>query len=548
MRSDVNSLKRTAVTCEETSTSKRFCTRDDSGSDHESVGDFFTESGVTDGNDDDDDDEFCMVDFFEDASETGAAISYKLATLSNKALQVQPKEEKIKELLDTHKRPNNVEFLQVPLVNEQLWRQLPSRVKAQDFLLQRTQKIFSSALVPVLKTMDELKTDGRPKMKELIGDTFKLLNNAFVTTSQMRRDRIKKELLPLYRPICSANQSATHLFGDKVDEELKKLRDNKQQLTCTSRRFFFRETPGHGDPGTSAQTETCAQFTGQHEFQSTATTSKSQLQDKTAEKEYFPIKSTEKLISECNRQGPAKSRNRSNRTTVFSSTNMACTDMVADINTTYCCTMPSTSAPSGHPYVVPSTGKETPIKKDEASAFSLIRKALEDRGISNEAQQISLIRGGEQPGDNERLIINTPHLLKTSKPGRQQTPFLFDSFKSDKRLCIVSVISEYLQRTKDLRNTNKLLISTVKPHGAVSKQTICRWIKLIMHRAGVHKSFKPHSTRAAASSIAHMRGVPLQTIIESAGWSNAQTFAKYYDKPVSNTNGKSMQAIIDIAN
>lgn len=62
--------------------------------------------------------------------------------------------------------------------------------------------------------------------------------------------------------------------------------------------FFFRETPGHGDPGTSAQTETCTQFTGQHEFQSTATTSKSQLQNKTAEKEYFPIKSTEKLISE----------------------------------------------------------------------------------------------------------------------------------------------------------------------------------------------------------------------------------------------------------
>ncbi|XP_060571949.1 uncharacterized protein LOC132730111 [Ruditapes philippinarum] len=245
MRSDVNSLKRTAVTCEETSTSKRFCTRDDSGSDHESVGDFFTESGVTDGNDDDDDDdEFCMVDFFEDASETGAAISDKLATLSNKALQVQPKEEKIKELLDTHKRPNNVEFLQVPLVNEQLWRQLPSQVKAQDFLLQRTQKFFSSALVPVLKTMDELKTDGRPKMKELIGDTFKLLTNAFVTTSQMRRDRIKKELLPLYRPICSANQSATHLFGDKVDEELKKLRDNKQQLTCTSRRSFLGKRQG----------------------------------------------------------------------------------------------------------------------------------------------------------------------------------------------------------------------------------------------------------------------------------------------------------------
>jgi hypothetical protein len=95
MRSDVNSLRRPVVTSEETSTSKRFCTRDDSCSDDESVGDFFTKSGFTDGNDDDDD-------------------------------EVQPKEEKIKELLDTHKRPNNADFRQVPLVNEQLWRQLPS--------------------------------------------------------------------------------------------------------------------------------------------------------------------------------------------------------------------------------------------------------------------------------------------------------------------------------------------------------------------------------------------------------------------------------------
>ncbi|XP_060569480.1 cytochrome P450 4B1-like [Ruditapes philippinarum] len=157
--------------------------------------------------------------------------------------------------------------------------------------------------------------------------------------------------------------------------------------TLSNRKKKKKETPGYGDPGASAQTETCVQFTGQHEFQSTATASKSQLQNKTAEKEYCPIKSTEKVISECNWQGPAKSRNRSNRTFVFSSTNMACTDLVADINTTYCCTMPSTSTPSGHPYVVPSTGKETPIKKDEAGAFSHIRKALEDRGISNETLQ-----------------------------------------------------------------------------------------------------------------------------------------------------------------
>jgi hypothetical protein len=60
MRSEVNSLKISAVTLEETSSSKRSCASDDSCSDDKSVGNFFTDSGVTDGNDED---EFGMMDF-----------------------------------------------------------------------------------------------------------------------------------------------------------------------------------------------------------------------------------------------------------------------------------------------------------------------------------------------------------------------------------------------------------------------------------------------------------------------------------------------------
>ena len=161
-------------------------------------------------------------------------------------------------------------------------------------------------------------------------------------------------------------------------------------------------------------------------------------------------------------------------------------------------------------------------------------------------QTLHLINLEDIKVSDGKLIINTPHLLKTSKPGQHQTPFSFISYKPDKQLCIVRTISEYLQRTKGIRNTDKLLVSTIKPHGAASKQTICRWIKLIMHKAGVHQSFKPHSTRAAASSMAKMCGVPLQAIIKSAGWSNAKTFAKYYHKPLSNQEEKSMQDILKI--
>lgn len=154
---------------------------------------------------------------------------------------------------------------------------------------------------------------------------------------------------------------------------------------------------------------------------------------------------------------------------------------------------------------------------------------------SHRCQTLHLITLEDIAFSEGRLIIITPHLLKTSKPGQHQTHFSFDNYKPDKHLCIVSTVKEYLQRTKGLRNTNKLLISTIKPHGAASKQTICRWIKIIMHKAGVHQSFKPHSTRAAASLMAKMCGVPLQIIVKSAVWSNAKTFAYNYHKPLSNT-------------
>ena len=44
--------------------------------------------------------------------------------------------------------------------------------------------------------------------------------------------------------------------------------------------------------------------------------------------------------------------------------------------------------------------------------------------------------------------------------------------------------------------------------------------------------FKPHSTRSASTSKAVVKGVPLADIIKTAGWSNAETFSKYYNKTV----------------
>jgi hypothetical protein len=41
-----------------------------------------------------------------------------------------------------------------------------------------------------------------------------------------------------------------------------------------------------------------------------------------------------------------------------------------------------------------------------------------------------------------------------------------------------------------------------------------------------------YSVRAASTSRAKLKAVPVQEILEKAGWSNERTFSKFYDKNI----------------
>lgn len=111
--------------------------------------------------------------------------------------------------------------------------------------------------------------------------------------------------------------------------------------------------------------------------------------------------------------------------------------------------------------------------------------------------------------------------VRQSAPGRPQPVLMLTAFPANIKLCIVKTLMEYLKRTKDLRQPSKLFISYIAPFQAASRDTISRWIKVVMIRAGIDvEKFKPHSTRAASASAAHRAKIPLQTILKTAGWSN----------------------------
>ena len=107
-------------------------------------------------------------------------------------------------------------------------------------------------------------------------------------------------------------------------------------------------------------------------------------------------------------------------------------------------------------------------------------------------------------------------------------------FTLDKSLCVYRTFEEYVKKTSSLRGCEKrLFISFIKPHKPVASSALSRWIKTVLELSGIDiETFKSHSTRGASASKAKQSGVPLPEIMKTAGWSSAETFAEYYNRPV----------------
>ena len=150
------------------------------------------------------------------------------------------------------------------------------------------------------------------------------------------------------------------------------------------------------------------------------------------------------------------------------------------------------------------------------------------------AQSLHLLNLDNMRVKDSAITFTFSDHLKQNTPGRSPYTLRLPAYPPDRRLCIVTYLKQYIQRTSAVRGSERyLLISYRKPCGRVSSQTISRWIKTCMKEAGIDISvYKAHSTRAAATSAANKMDVPLPHIIAQAGWANEKTFRKFYRKPV----------------
>lgn len=126
------------------------------------------------------------------------------------------------------------------------------------------------------------------------------------------------------------------------------------------------------------------------------------------------------------------------------------------------------------------------------------------------------------------LITNE---IKTSGTNVTQPCLYIPYFKENPALCVASILKFYINKTAGFRKPDqkKLFLTSRSPYLTASKETIIRCVKQTMCNADIKTSiFKPHSTRHASTSKAFLSGVSLDTIRQTAGWSQSSNTLLYY--------------------
>ena len=132
------------------------------------------------------------------------------------------------------------------------------------------------------------------------------------------------------------------------------------------------------------------------------------------------------------------------------------------------------------------------------------------------------------------FIVELSGLQKHDRPGLHTNLVKIKAFPHDKALCPYLILEEYLARTKSIRGyQEQLLISYIKPHKQVSRDTIKRWLHTMMKCAGIDiEMYGPYSTRSASVSKAARINMPINQIMLTAGWTIESTFQKFYHKEI----------------
>ncbi len=120
-----------------------------------------------------------------------------------------------------------------------------------------------------------------------------------------------------------------------------------------------------------------------------------------------------------------------------------------------------------------------PVSTDTIARW--IKTVMSKAGINTEIYEISIYQIAAT------VIFKIDVLLKTSQPGKHLSKVVIAAYPDNKNLCPVQHLKSYLEKTSTLRGKHtQLFVSFQKPHNPVSTDTIARWIKTVMSKAGIN--------------------------------------------------------------
>ena len=124
----------------------------------------------------------CVIVLFPDHTHLLlGAMAMKLASLINIALHENPKEDKIKTVLERHNLPANVDHLQVPKVDLQLWRVIDHTTRCVDLQIQQNMDTLTRCLGPTIKMLDIYMNPSANVM------SFKIMTRSFASSIYQRK-------------------------------------------------------------------------------------------------------------------------------------------------------------------------------------------------------------------------------------------------------------------------------------------------------------------------------------------------------------------------
>ena len=144
---------------------------------------------------------------------------------------------------------------------------------------------------------------------------------------------------------------------------------------------------------------------------------------------------------------------------------------------------------------------------------------------------------------DSKCVFTVDVLLKQSRKGKHSAPLEFLAFPQNEKLCIVSVLKEYLCRKSEGRKTNccwvtrhrtSLLAKTLWPDGSdkcsMEQVLTLHYLAHTVHVQPAHRQRCP---------VAY---VPVDVVLQAAGWSSESTFTRFYRKEPAVNMG---QALLD---